>query len=91
MVSAVVYQVLIVEKDNDFAILVELANITNSLLTILPPRERMLAIVRSPYQWHHRINFAGMFKKHCVPCGFKFISNCLKHKNDVYEGVEVSQ
>ena len=53
MVSAVVYQVLIVEKDNDFAILVELANIKNSLLTILPPRERMLAMVRSPYRWHH--------------------------------------
>ena len=33
----------------------------------------------------------GMFKKHCMPCGFKFIINCLKHKNDVYEGVEVFQ
>ena len=87
MTPAVVYQVLIVEKDNDFVIPVELANIKNAPLTILPPRERMLTMVRSPYQWHHRINFAGMFKKHCVPCGFKFITNCLKHKNDVYEGV----
>ena len=62
MASAVVQQAQIVEKDNGFAISVELANITNASLKILPTKGKNADLARSPRQWYYRINLVGCLR-----------------------------
>ena len=56
MASAVVQQAQIVEKDNGLAISVELTNITNASLKIIPTKGKNADLARSPHQRHYRIN-----------------------------------